>query len=204
MDCNEKDMFYTNDAEYAELLGIGKPQGFLGLKKLFNTKGYQNSLAKSKTNLEGMSSIMSGMNLPSSKAPISTQSSRIELTPIQSVSYKPLSVDYGTPTPYTPKTFTPVPTSSIDTSKLFSDILDTAIVFAKNKAQQGIKKTETKEETTTTITEPVVNNTTDNKGYSKDPRGNDVKPDRTMLYVGLAGAGILLISGIAFMASKGK
>jgi hypothetical protein len=202
MDCNEKDMFYTNDAEYAELLGIGKPQGFLGLKKLFNTKGYQNSLANSKTNLEGMSSIMSGMNLPSSKAPISTQSSRIELTPIQSVGYKPLSVDYGTPTPYTPKTFTPVPTSSIDTSKLFSDILDTAIVIAKNKAQQGIKKTETKEETTTT--QPVVGSTTTAQGFSQDPRGGNVPKDNTMLYVGLAGAGILLISGIAFMASKGK
>lgn len=202
MDCNEKDMFYTNDAEYAELLGIGKPQGFLGLKKLFNTKGYQNSLAKSKTNLEGMSSIMSAMNLPSSKAPISTQSSRIELTPIQSVGYKPLSVDYGTPTPYTPKTFTPVPTSSIDTSKLFSDILDTAIVIAKNKTQQGTKKTETKEETTTT--EPVVVGTTTAQGFSQDPRGGNVPKDNTMLYVGLAGAGILLISGIAFMASKGK
>lgn len=177
MDCNEKGMFHTSDAEYNEFLGIGKPQGFLGLKKLFNTQGYQTAMQKQ------------------------IQSSRIELTPIQSIGYKPLSVDYGTPTPYTPKTFTPVP---IDTSKLFSDVLDTAIVIAKNKAQQGTKKTETKEETTTTITEPVVGTTTDNKGYSKDPRGNDVKPDRTMLYVGLAGAGILLISGIAFMASKGK
>jgi hypothetical protein len=180
MDCNEKDMFYTNDSEYAELLGIGKPQGFLGFKKLFNTKGYQTAMQKQ------------------------IQSSRIELTPIESKGLRPLQIDYGTPTPYTPKTFTTVPTSSIDTSKLFSDILDTAIVIAKNKAQQGTKKTETKEETTTTITEPVVGTTTDNKGYSKDPRGNDVKPDRTMLYVGIAGAGILLISGIAFMASKGK
>jgi hypothetical protein len=177
MDCNEKDMFYTNDSEYAELLGIGKPQGFLGLKKLFNTKGYQTAMFNQ------------------------IQSNRIELTPIESKGIKPLTIDYGTPTPYTPKTFTPVP---IDTSKLFSDVLDTAIVIAKNKAQQGTKKTETKEETTTTTTQPVVGTTTDDKGYSKDPRGNDVKPDRTMLYVGIAGAGILLISGIAFMASKGK
>ena len=181
MDCNEKGMFITNDAEYNEFLGIGKPQGFLGLKKLFNTQGYQTAMQKQ------------------------IQSSRIELTPIESKGIKPLTIDYGTPTPYTPKTFTPVP---IDTSKLFSDVLDSAIVIAKNKAQQGTKKTETKEETkdetTTTKTQPVVGTTTDDKGYSKDPRGNDVKPDRTMLYVGIAGAGILLISGIAFMASKGK
>jgi|APGre2960657373_1045057.scaffolds.fasta_scaffold00797_8 hypothetical protein len=178
MDCNEKGMFITNDAEYNEFLGIGKPQGFLGLKKLFNTQGYQTAMQKQ------------------------IQSSRIELTPIQSVGYKPLSIDYGTPTPYTPKTFTPVPTSSIDTSKLFSDVLDTAIVIAKNKAQQGTKKTETKEETTTT--QPVVGSTTTAQGFSQDPRGGNVPKDNTMLYVGLAGAGILLISGIAFMASKGK
>jgi hypothetical protein len=177
MDCQEKGMFQTSDAEYNEFLGIGKPQGFLGLKKLFNTQGYLTAMQKQ------------------------IQSSRIELTPIESKGIKPLTIDYGTPTPYTPKTFTPV---RIDTSKLFSDVLDTAIVIAKNKAQQGTKKTETKDETTTTTTQPVVGTTTDDKGYSKDPRGNNVKPDNTMLYVGLAGAGILLIGGIAFMASKGK
>ena len=175
MDCNEKGMFITNDAEYNEFLGIGKPQGFLGLKKLFNTQGYQTAMQKQ------------------------IQSSRIELTPIESKGIKPLTIDYGTPTPYTPKTFTPVP---IDTSKLFSDVLDTAIVIAKNKAQQGTKKTETKEETTTT--QPVVGSTTTAQGFSQDPRGGNVPKDNTMLYVGLAGAGILLISGIAFMASKGK
>jgi hypothetical protein len=177
MDCNEKGMFHTSDSEYNEFLGIGKPQGFLGLKKLFNTQGYQDAMLKQ------------------------MQSNRIELTPIQSIGLKPLSIDYGTPTPYTPKTFTPVP---IDTSKLFNEVLDTAIVIAKNKAQKGTTKTETKEETTTTTTQPVVGTTTDDKGYSKDPRGNNVKPDNTMLYIGLAGAGILLISGFAYMASKGK
>ena len=56
----------------------------------------------------------------------------------------------------------------------------------------------------TTATQPVVTTTADSKGYSQDPRGANVPKDNTMLYVGLAGAGILLISGIAYMASKGK
>jgi hypothetical protein len=180
MDCNEKGMFHTNDTEYNEFLGIGKPEGFLGLKKLFNTKGYQTAMFNQ------------------------IQSSRIELTPIQSICIKPLSIDYGTPTRYTPTTFTPTATSGINTSDLLKNLLDTAIVIGKNKAQQGTTKTETKEETTTTTTQPVVGTTTDDKGYSKDPRGNNVKPDNTMLYVGLAGAGILLIGGFAYMASKGK
>jgi hypothetical protein len=180
MDYQEKDVFYTSDDDYSNLLGIGKPQGFLGLKKLFNTKGYQTAMFNQ------------------------IQSSRIELTPIESKGIKPLTIDYGTPTRYTPTTFTPTPTSGINTSDLLKNLLDTAIVIGKNKAQQGTKKTETKEETTTTTTQPVVGTTTDDKGYSKDPRGNNVKPDNTMLYVGIAGAGILLIGGIAFMASKGK
>jgi hypothetical protein len=180
MDYQEKDVFYTSDDDYSNLLGIGKPQGFLGLKKLFNTKGYQTAMFQQ------------------------MQSNRVELTPIQSIGYKPLSVEYGTPTRTTISPLTTKPTSSINTSDLLKNLLDTAIVIGKNKAQQGTTKTETKEETTTTTTQPVVGSTTDDKGYSKDPRGNDVKPDRTMLYVGIAGAGILLISGIAFMASKGK
>lgn len=177
MDCQEKGMFQKNDTEYNEFLGIGKPQGFLGLKKLFNTQGYQTAMQKQ------------------------IQSSRIELTPIKSVGIKPLSVEYGTPTRTTTSPLVTTPTSQIDTSKLFGDLLDTAIVIAKNKAQQTTTRTTTTSETTT---QPVVGSTTDSKGYSIDPRGASLKPDNTMLYVGIAGAGILLISGIAFMASKGK
>lgn len=177
MDCQEKGMFQKNDTEYNEFLGIGKPQGFLGLKKLFNTQGYQTAMQKQ------------------------IQSSRIELTPIKSVGIKPLSVEYGTPTRTTTSPLVTTPTSQIDTSKLFGDLLDTAIVIAKNKAQQGSTQQTTTADTTPT--QPVVGATTDSKGYSKDPRENLPK-DNTMLYVGIAGAGILLISGIAFMASKGK
>ena len=36
----------------------------------------------------------------------------------------------------------------------------------------------------------------------KEDAGN--KPDNTLLYVGLAGAGVLLITGFVYMASKGK
>lgn len=178
MDCQEKDIFYTSDDNYSNLLGIGKPQGFLGLKKLFNTKGYQSAMFQQ------------------------MQSNRVELTPIQGIGIKPLSVEYGTPQRVEiPTTFKPIPTSQLDTRSLFKDVLDTAIVIAKNKAQQGSKQETTTDDTTPT--QPVVGSTTDSKGYSKDPRENLPK-DNTMLYVGIAGAGILLISGIAFMASKGK
>lgn len=177
MDCQEKGMFQTNDTEYNEFLGIGKPQGFLGLKKLFNTQGYQTAMQKQ------------------------IQSSRIELTPIQSIGYKPLSVEYGTPTRTTTSPLLNTPTSQIDVRGLFKDALDTAVVIAKNKAQKGSSDETSKEEKNDK--QPVVGSTTDSKGYSKDPRENLPK-DNTMLYVGIAGAGILLISGIAFMASKGK
>ena len=176
MDCQEKGMFQTSDAEYNNFLGIGKPQGFLGLKKLFNTQGYQQAMFQQ------------------------MQSNRVELTPIQSIGYKPLSVDYGTPTRST-STLTNTPTSQIDTSKLFGNLLDTAIVIAKNKAQQT--STQPTPTADSTPSQPVVGATTDAKGYSQDPRENLPK-DNTMLYVGLAGAGILLISGFAYMASKGK
>ena len=39
---------------------------------------------------------------------------------------------------------------------------------------------------------------------SVDPRGTNVPKDNTILYVGLAGAGVLLITGFVYMASKGK
>jgi hypothetical protein len=133
MDCNEKGMFITNDAEYNEFLGIGKPQGFLGLKKLFNTQGYQTAMQKQ------------------------IQSSRIELTPIQSIGYKPLPVEYGTPT-LTTATIPTTPTSSINTQNLFKDLLDTAVMYGKTKAQQASTQTQTKEETITT--QPVVGSTT--------------------------------------------
>jgi hypothetical protein len=178
MDYQEKDVFYTSDDDYSNLLGIGKPQGFLGLKKLFNTKGYQTAMFQQ------------------------MQSNRVELTPIQSIGYKPLSVEYGTPTRTTISPLTTKPTSSINTSDLLKNLLDTAIVIGKNKAQQA--STQPTPTADTTPTQPVVGATTDSKGYSQDPRGANLPKDNTMLYVGLAGAGILLISGFAYMASKGK
>jgi hypothetical protein len=177
MDCNEKGMFHTSDSEYNEFLGIGKPQGFLGLKKLFNTQGYQDAMLKE------------------------MQSNRIELTPIQGIGLKPLSVEYGTPTRST-ASVTQTTTSSINTSDLLKNLLDTALVIGKNKAQQVV--TQPQPSADTTPSQPVVGATTDSKGYSQDPRVTNVKPDNTMLYIGLAGAGILLIGGFAYMASKGK
>ena len=182
MDCNEKGMFHTNDKEYNEFLGIGKPQGFLGFKKLFNTKGYQTAMFKQ------------------------IQSSRVELTPIQSIGIKPLSIDYGTPTPYTPTSFTPTSTSGINTSDLLKNLLDTAIVIGKNKAQQGTPKTETKEETTTNETKVVTKdyNLEDARAKLKQLEEDGKGKNKTLLYVGLASVGVLLIGGFAYMSSKGK
>lgn len=179
MDCQEKDIFYTSDDNYSNLLGIGKPQGFLGLKKLFNTKGYQSAMFQQ------------------------FKSNRVELEPIPSIQPKILKIEYGQPQIVEiPTTFKPTPTSKLDVRGLFQDALDTAVVIAKNKAQQRSNQNQTTP-TPETPTQPVVGSTTNSEGYSKDPRENLPK-DNTMLYVGLAGAGILLISGFAFMASKGK
>lgn len=178
MDCQEKDIFYTSDDNYSNLLGIGKPQGFLGLKKLFNTKGYQSAMFQQ------------------------FKSNRVELEPIPSIQPKLLKIEYGQPQRVEiPTTFKPIPTSQLDVRGLFKDALDTAVVIAKNKAQKGSSDETSKEEKNDK--QPVVGSTTDSEGKSKDPRENLPK-DNTMLYVGIAGAGILLISGFAFMASKGK
>lgn len=179
MDCQEKGMFQTNDTEYNEFLGIGKPQGFLGFKKLFNTKGYQSAMFQQ------------------------FKSNRVELEPLALKQPKLLKIEYGQPQRVEiPTTFKPIPTSQLDVRGLFKDALDTAVVIAKNKAQQRSNQNQTTP-TPETPTQPVVGSTTNSEGYSKDPRENLPK-DNTMLYVGLAGAGILLISGFAYMASKGK
>ena len=179
MDCQEKGMFQTSDAEYNNFLGIGKPQGFLGLKKLFNTQGYQQAMFQQ------------------------MQSNRVELTPIQGIGLKPLSIDYGTPTRSTASVN---PTKSLNTSNVLKDLLDTAVMYGKSQAEKQMAQQSATQPTPTpeTPTQPVVGATTDAQGYSKDPRGANVTKDNTMLYVGLAGAGILLISGFAYMASKGK
>jgi len=230
MDCQEKEMFYgaetangdwisSNYAEYNEFLGIGKPQGFLGLKKFFNTKGYQESMAQSTSNLQGMSSIMSGMNLPTSTAPVSTQSTAWTWNPlnVSAPLTSPLNTNAGNLQSGSPLVFSP---SSFSTglNTLASSINNTLGIKQDTASNVlgggGTKEKETtKEETATTsgggsgmsaedINALIQRQLAQNTLKDKEDAGK--KPDNTLLYVGLAGAGVLLITGFVYMASKGK
>jgi len=202
MDCQEKEMFYgaetangdwisSNYSEYNEFLGIGKPEGFLGLKKFFNTQGYQQSVAASQLGGGGKDY---GISIGT---PTSTN-----LDPIASIGIKPLPV---TPQGATRAT---VPTgfgstSGLNLSSLLNDI---------NKGL-GIKQ-----DTASTVlgggsapvnapiggSAPIDSSAIQAQQVLQQKQQEGNKPNNTMLYVGLAGAGILLITGFAYMASKGK
>jgi hypothetical protein len=225
MDCQEKEMFYgaetangdwisSNYSEYNEFLGIGKPQGFLGLKKFFNTKGYQESMAQSTSNLQGMSSIMSGMNLPTSTAPVSTQSTAWNWNPLNPSApvTSPLNTNAsnlqsGSPLVFAPSSF------STGLNTLASSINNT-LGIKQDTASNVLGGGGTKEKETATtsgggsgmsaedINALIQRQLAQNTLKDKEDAGN--KPDNTLLYVGLAGAGVLLITGFVYMASKGK
>lgn len=197
MDCNEKEMFYgaersgdwisSNYAEYNEFLGIGKPEGFLGLKKFFNTQGYQQSVAASQLGGGGKDY---GISIGT---PTSTN-----LDPIASIGITPLPVNVqGATKANVPTGFGS--TSGLNLSNLLNDInkglgikQDTAsTVLGGGSATQPAA----------TPANPIGSGITT---PSVDPRGANAPKSNTMLYIGLAGAGILLISGFAYMASKGK
>jgi hypothetical protein len=218
MDCQEKEMFYkaeqngdwisSNYAEYNEFLGIGKPQGFLGLKKFFNTQGYQESMAQSTSNLQGMSSIMSGMNLPTSTAPVSTQSTAWNWNPLNPSApvTSPLNTNAsnlqsGSPLVFAPSSF----------SSGFSTALNNALGIKQDTASTVLGGGGAKATTTSgggsgmsaeDVNALIQRQLAQNKLKDKEDAGN--KPDNTLLYVGLAGAGVLLIAGFSYMAFKGK
>jgi hypothetical protein len=193
------DWISSNYAEYNEFLGIGKPEGFLGLKKFFNTKGYQDSMAQSTSNLQGMSSIMSGMNLPSSTAPVSTQNTAFTWNPLNPSApvTAPLNTNAGNLQSGQPLVFSP---------SSFSTALNNALGIKQDTASTvlgGGSKSEsaTTPAAATAPANPIGSGITT---PSVDPRGTNVPKDNTILYVGLAGAGVLLITGFVYMASKGK
>jgi hypothetical protein len=203
MDCQEKEMFYgaetangdwisSNYSEYNEFLGIGKPQGFLGLKKFFNTQGYQQSVAS--TQLGGGGKDF-GISIGT---PTSTN-----LDPIASIGLSPLPV-----APIQGATRATVPTgfgstSGLNLSSLLNDI---------NKGL-GIKQ-----DTASTVlggggsapvnapigSAPIDSSAIQAQQVLQQKQQEANKPNNTMLYVGLAGAGVLLITGFVYMASKGK
>jgi hypothetical protein len=220
MDCQEKEMFYgaetngdwisSNYAEYNEFLGIGKPQGFLGLKKFFNTKGYQGSMAQSTSNLQGMSSIMSGMNLPTSTAPVSTQSTAWNWNPLNPSApvTSPLNTNAsnlqsGRPLVFAPSSFSTLASSINNTLGIKQDTASNVLGGGGTKEKEtattsGGGSGMSAEDINTLIQRQLAKNTL----KDKEDAGN--KPDNTLLYVGLAGAGVLLITGFVYMASKGK
>ena len=204
MDCQEKEMFYgaetangdwisSNYSEYNEFLGIGKPQGFLGLKKFFNTQGYQQSVASTQLGGGGKDY---GISIGT---PTSTN-----LDPIASIGLNPLPV-----TPIQGATVATVPTGfgstrGLNLSSLLNDI---------NKGL-GIRQ-----DTASTVlggggsapvsapiggSAPIDSSAIQAQQVLQQKQQEANKPNNTLLYVGLAGAGVLLITGFVYMASKGK
>ena len=199
MDCQEKEMFYkaeqngdwisSNYAEYNEFLGIGKPEGFLGLKKFFNTQGYQQSVAASQLGGGGKDY---GISIGT---PTSTNLDPIGSIGLASIAPLPVNVQ-GATKATTPKGFGS--TSGLNLSSLLNDI---------NKGL-GIKQ-----DTQTIVlgggAAPAPTPTPDSslvqaQQVLQQKQDEGKKVDNTTLYIGLAGAGVLMIAGFAYMASKGK
>lgn len=204
MDCNENGMFYqvqkngdwisSNSDMYNDFLGIGTEKGFLGLRKVLYPQSYQMRYGRKQ-----------------------------KIEPIKSIGLKPLKIDYGTPTPYIPKTFNTkkVPTGldalpkedredvqkTAFLSTLFGGQLDNLLNSAPipNFNEPKPKKSTTTQDLTKQDTKDY--NLEDARAKLKQLE-DDGKPkipkNNTLLYVGLAGAGILLISGFAYMSSKGN
>ena len=204
MDCNENGMFYqvqkngdwisSNSDMYNDFLGIGTEKGFLGLRKVLYPKSYQMRYGRKQ-----------------------------KIEPIKSIGLKPLKVDYGTPSRVTTTFGTQKVPSGLGAlpkedredvqktsflSTLFGGQLDSLLNSAPIPNFNEPTPPTKKESTKTNILDQ-------NKDYNlEDARAKlkqleeDGKPkipkNNTLLYVGLAGAGILLISGFAYMSSKGN
>jgi hypothetical protein len=203
MDCNEKEMFYgaetangdwisSNYSEYNEFLGIGKPQGFLGLKKFFNTQGYQQSVAASQLGGGGKDY---GISIGT---PTSTN-----LDPIASIGLSPLPV-----APIQGATKATVPTgfgstSGLNLSSLLNDI-NKGLGIRQDTASTVLGGGGSAPVNAPIGSAPIDSSAIQAQQVLQQKQQEANKPNNTMLYVGLAGAGVLLITGFAYMASKGK
>ena len=182
-------------------LGIGTEGGFLGLRKVLYPKTYKMRFNR-----------------------------KLNLTPIQSKGLKPLSVGYGTPSRVTTTFGTTRVPSGLNAlpqedrqdvqktsflSTLFGGQLDNLLNSAP--IPNFNETTPTKKPTTQKSTQDTTqqDTTQDTKDYSlenaqkklkqlEDDGKPKVPKDNTLLIVGLAGMSILLISGFAYMSSKGK
>jgi hypothetical protein len=204
MDCNENGMFYqvqkngdwisSNSDMYNDFLGIGTEKGFLGLRKVLYPQSYQMRYGRKQ-----------------------------KIEPIKSIGLKPLKIDYGTPTRVTTTFGTKKVPSGLGAlpkedredvqktsflSTLFGGQID-ELLMSKPIPNFNEPADTTKRQTTrrTSLDETKDYNLEDARAKLKKLE-EDGKPkipkNNTLLYVGLAGAGILLISGFAYMSSKGN
>ena len=205
MDCQEKEMFYevqkngdwinTNSDMYNDFLGSGTEKGFLGLRKLFYPKSYQMRYGKKQ-----------------------------KIEPIKSIGYKPLTVNYGTPTRVTttfgstkvPSGINAIPKEDREDvlktsflSTLFGGQLDNLLnsqpipnfnAPTQQKSNQEVATSRTSQDLG--VEDPRVQEA--RIKLAKLQEDGKPKVSNTMLYVGLGMAGVLLIGGFAYMSSKGK
>ena len=203
MDCQEKEMFYkaeqngdwisSNYAEYNEFLGIGKPQGFLGLKKFFNTQGYQQSVASSQLGGGGKDY---GISIGT---PTSTNLDPIGSIGLSSLAPLPVNVQ-GATKATTPKGFGS--TSGLNLTNLLNDI--NKGLGIKQDTQSTVLGGGGTAPAPTPTTTPVDSSLLQAQQALQQKQDDGNKPNNTALYIGLAGAGVLLIAGFSYMAFKGK
>ena len=203
MDCQEKEMFYkaeqngdwisSNYAEYNEFLGIGKPQGFLGLKKFFNTQGYQQSVAASQLGGGGKDY---GISIGT---PTSTNLDPIGSIGLSSLAPLPVNVQ-GATKATTPKGFGS--TSGLNLTNLLNDI--NKGLGIKQDTQSTVLGGGGTAPAPTPTTTPVDSSLLQAQQALQQKQDDGNKPNNTALYIGLAGAGVLLIAGFSYMAFKGK
>lgn len=203
MDCQEKEMFYkaeqngdwisSNYAEYNEFLGIGKPQGFLGLKKFFNTQGYQQSVASSQLGGGGKDY---GISIGT---PTSTNLDPIGSIGLSSLAPLPVNVQGAT------KATVPTgfgSTSGLNLTNLLNDI--NKGLGIKQDTQSTVLGGGGTAPAPTPTTTPVDSSLLQAQQALQQKQDDGNKPNNTALYIGLAGAGVLLIAGFSYMAFKGK
>ena len=203
MDCQEKEMFYkaeqngdwisSNYAEYNEFLGIGKPEGFLGLKKFFNTQGYQQSVAASQLGGGGKDY---GISIGT---PTSTNLDPIGSIGLSSLAPLPVNVQGAT------KATVPTgfgSTSGLNLTNLLNDI--NKGLGIKQDTQSTVLGGGGTAPAPTPTTTPVDSSLLQAQQALQQKQDDGNKPNNTALYIGLAGAGVLLIAGFSYMAFKGK
>ena len=220
MDCQEKEMFYkaeqngdwisSNYAEYNEFLGIGKPQGFLGLKKFFNTQGYQQAVAASQLGGGGKNYGISIGTPTSSTPPTSTVGTTWSWNPLNPSApvTSPLNTNAsnlqsGSPLVFSPSSFGSVLNSINQGLGIKQDTAST-VLGGGGSQPAAPAQTQTQTQTPTPTSDSSLLEYLKAQQVLKEKEDEGNKPNNTALYIGLAGAGVLLIAGFSYMAFKGK